>query len=209
MVDIVGSGTTTTAPQLRWSILLTRFYPRKEGTSKCFEHRVKYESTRMNPIPVVREIASAEQGIAEMLHGAMLGLKMLKRPLDLHLVVYEDKETKLLAERELMPVAQRLGATVTLHTADDRLPERIESPVKVYRSSPGNPISTAFRLAKEMQGVVISPGNTGLVMACALFELGRIPGISRPPIATPWPTKRKSMFILDSGANVDVRPVHL
>ena len=51
--------------------------------------------------------------------------------------------------------------------------------------------------------------NTGLVLAGALYEFGRLPGIERPPIATPWPTLRKSLFVLDAGANVDIRPQHL
>ncbi len=46
-------------------------------------------------------------------------------------------------------------------------------------------------------------------MTAALFEMGRIHGVERPPIATPWPTAKKMLFSLDSGANVDLRPLHL
>jgi glycerol-3-phosphate acyltransferase PlsX len=158
---------------------------------------------------IVLDAASAEKGVDEIMLGAALGLRKLKRPIDLHLVVYDDSDTQSPAGNELASAASAVGASVTFHTASDRLPDSIESPVKAYRSYANNPINIAFQLYKKTGGAIISPGNTGLVMTCALFELGRIPGISRPPIATPWPTRRKSMFILDSGANVDVRPVHL
>lgn len=158
---------------------------------------------------IVLEAASAEKGADEVMLGAAHALRKLRRPLDLHLVVYDDADTDSPAGNELTAAARSTGTSMAFHQASDRLPNNIESPVKVYRNYPNNPINVAFRQYKETGGAVISPGNTGLVMTCALFELGRLPGISRPPIATPWPTKRKSMFILDSGANVDVRPAHL
>lgn len=158
---------------------------------------------------IVLDAASAEKGVDEAMLGAALALRKLKRPIGLHLVVYDDSDTQSPAGSELAAAANATGTSLTFHPASDRLPDSIESPVKVYRNYANNPINIAFRQYKENGGAVISPGNTGLVMTCALFELGRIPGISRPPIATPWPTRRKSMFILDSGANVDVRPVHL
>jgi len=163
----------------------------------------------MSATPVVFDVATAEQGVSEMLRGAALSLHALGRPLELHLVVYDIEEAQQLAELELAAAARQHGVVVEFHRAHDRLPANVESPVRVYRTYPGNPINTAVRLAKELQGVVISPGNTGLVMTCALFEFGRVPGVERPPIATPWPTLRETMFALDSGANVDLRPHHL
>lgn len=163
----------------------------------------------MDKTAVVFEVATSEQGLAEMFHGATLALREMKRPLDLHLVVYDEDEARVLAARELTAAVAQVGAKITFHTAPDRVPERVESPIRVHKSYPGNPIRTAFLVAKDVNGVVISPGNTGLVLAGALYEFGRLPGIERPPIATPWPTLGKSLFVLDAGANVDIRPQHL
>jgi glycerol-3-phosphate acyltransferase PlsX len=163
----------------------------------------------MDKTAVVFEVATSEQGLAEMLHGATLALREMKRPLDLHLVVYDEDEARALAARELMVAAAQVGAEIAFHAAPDRVPERVESPIRVHKSCPGNPIRTAFLVAREVNGVVISPGNTGLVMAGALYEFGRLPGIERPPIAAPWPTLGKTLFVLDAGANVDIRPQHL
>ena len=50
-----------------------------------------------------------------------------------------------------------------------------------------------------------SAGNSGGVMAVALFGLGRIKGIKRPALATLYPTVKGSCVILDVGANTDCR----
>ena len=50
--------------------------------------------------------------------------------------------------------------------------------------------------------VAVSAGNTGALMAVSMFGLGIVDGISRPAIATIWPTLRGQTVVLDVGANV-------
>ena len=45
-------------------------------------------------------------------------------------------------------------------------------------------------------------GNTGALMAMSMFQLRTIEGISRPAIASIWPTLRGQSVVLDCGANV-------
>ena len=54
-----------------------------------------------------------------------------------------------------------------------------------------------------------SAGNTGAVMAAALFGLGRLPGVLRPALPGYLPTPQGRCVVLDVGANVEVRPEHL
>ena len=56
---------------------------------------------------------------------------------------------------------------------------------------------------------VVSAGNSGATMASAVRKLGRLKGISRPGIASFFPTLKKPVMIMDLGANVDCRPQHL
>jgi glycerol-3-phosphate acyltransferase PlsX len=49
--------------------------------------------------------------------------------------------------------------------------------------------------------VAVSAGNTGALMAIAMFRMGLIQGISRPAIAVLWPTIRGQSVVLDVGAN--------
>jgi glycerol-3-phosphate acyltransferase PlsX len=51
--------------------------------------------------------------------------------------------------------------------------------------------------------VTISAGNTGALMAVSMFGLGIVEGISRPAIATIWPTLKGQTIVLDVGANVE------
>lgn len=55
----------------------------------------------------------------------------------------------------------------------------------------------------------ISAGNSGAVMAGALFTLGRIADVERPAIVIKLPTAEGYVIILDVGANVDCKPSHL
>lgn len=49
----------------------------------------------------------------------------------------------------------------------------------------------------------VSAGNTGALMAMALFQLRTMEGIPRPAIAALWPTTRGQSVVLDVGANVN------
>lgn len=50
---------------------------------------------------------------------------------------------------------------------------------------------------------VVSAGNTGALMAMGMYQLGVIEGISRPAIASVWPTQRSQVVVLDCGANIE------
>jgi phosphate acyltransferase len=51
---------------------------------------------------------------------------------------------------------------------------------------------------------MVSAGNTGAAMASALLRMGRLPGVSRPAIATVIPVPGSTPTVLiDSGANVE------
>lgn len=57
--------------------------------------------------------------------------------------------------------------------------------------------------------VAVSAGNTGALLAAALLEIGRLPGVHRPAIAIPLPAFRGPSVLIDGGANADARPEHL
>jgi glycerol-3-phosphate acyltransferase PlsX len=55
----------------------------------------------------------------------------------------------------------------------------------------------------------VSAGNTGAIMAAAMFILQRIPGVERPSITGFFPNLKGSSVVLDIGSNVDCKPKHL
>ena len=85
-----------------------------------------------------------------------------------------------------------------------------EHPGATVRKKKDASIVVATRLVKEGTcQAVVSAGSTGAAVAAALFGLGRLPGIERPAIATPIPNLTGTTVVLDSGANVDSKPIHM
>ncbi len=70
-------------------------------------------------------------------------------------------------------------------------------------------INMAMDLVKQGQATAVySAGNSGAVMAAAIFRLGRLKGIDRPAIGALFPTKdpEQQVLVLDVGANMDCKP---
>jgi len=85
-----------------------------------------------------------------------------------------------------------------------------EKPAEAVRGKPGSSLVAAVRAVAEGEAdAVVSAGNTGAMLAAGLLELRRLPGVMRPAIAVPLPTRRGPSVLLDAGANADARPEHL
>jgi len=85
-----------------------------------------------------------------------------------------------------------------------------ESPIDAIRRKRDSSIVVAFEsLSRGEVDAVVSAGNSGATMAAAMRSLGRLPGVSRPGIASVFPTLKKPVVMMDVGANVDCRPRHL
>jgi glycerol-3-phosphate acyltransferase PlsX len=73
-------------------------------------------------------------------------------------------------------------------------------------------INMAMDLVKRGEATAVySAGNSGAVMASAIFRLGRLAGIERPAIGALFPTKDpdQQVLVLDVGANMDAKPAWL
>ncbi len=83
-----------------------------------------------------------------------------------------------------------------------------ESPVKALRRKPDASVRVAVGLLRDAKAdAVVTAGNTGAAMAAAKMELGVLPGVDRPALASVLPTKRGTAAVLvDVGANVDCPP---
>lgn len=85
-----------------------------------------------------------------------------------------------------------------------------DDPARALREKPNASISVCASLvaAGEAAGFV-GAGSTGAAMAAASILIGRIPGVSRPAIATIFPTPGTPTLVLDSGANPEVTAAQL
>jgi glycerol-3-phosphate acyltransferase PlsX len=82
--------------------------------------------------------------------------------------------------------------------------EMSDKPSAVVRGKPNNSMSVGLRLQLESRSdAFVSAGNTGAQMAASAMLLKLHPGLTRPAIATAFPTRRQPVVVLDAGANVD------
>ncbi|HNX27786.1 MAG TPA: phosphate acyltransferase PlsX [Syntrophomonadaceae bacterium] len=86
-----------------------------------------------------------------------------------------------------------------------------ESPALALRRKKDASIVVATKLVKEKRAdCLLSCGSTGAQMAAAIFILGRMEGIERPPLITAIPNLSGAFtFLIDLGASVDCKSKQL
>jgi glycerol-3-phosphate acyltransferase PlsX len=92
-------------------------------------------------------------------------------------------------------------------------PERIEmnepAALSVRRKRHSSIVVGLELLKKEEGDGFVSAGNTGAVVCAAILSLRLLPGIERPGIAVTYPTIKGVSVMIDVGANIDPKPLHL
>jgi len=85
-----------------------------------------------------------------------------------------------------------------------------EKPTDAVRAKPESSLVVACRAAADGRAeAVVSPGNTGAMLAASLLHLRRLRGVLRPAIAVVIPGRRGPSVLIDAGANADARAEHL
>lgn len=101
------------------------------------------------------------------------------------------------------------GNNISTHPAAEviRMSEPAATSVRKKRNSS---IVVGLSLLKDGKGdAFFSAGNTGAAVCAATLGLGLLPGVERPGIAIVTPTLKGISIIIDVGANIDSKPVHL
>ena len=138
-----------------------------------------------------------DKGPEPVLAGLELALK--EQP-DLRFILHGD-EAVLAPELGNRP---RLAAACELRHAAGAI-RMDDKPARALREGRD---SSMWHALKTVAGgdatVAVSSGNTGALMAMAMFVLRRAPGVDRPAIAVQWPAATPHGFniVLDMGADV-------
>jgi glycerol-3-phosphate acyltransferase PlsX len=116
-------------------------------------------------------------------------------------------------EGQLRRELQALGAVGDSHIEVRHAAEVItmdDPPSMAVKQKKKSSMRMCFDLVKSGEAdAAVSAGNSGAMMACGLFVLGRLPGVERPAIVTSFPTKTGECALLDMGANVDPKATTL
>lgn len=88
--------------------------------------------------------------------------------------------------------------------------EMDDKPANAVRTKPDSSMVVACDLVRSGKAqAFVTAGNTGGALAAGILQIGRMKGILRPALVSPFPTQRGFCVVLDIGANADVRPEYL
>lgn len=137
--------------------------------------------------------------------GALLALQELDGVHTVQLVgqseVIDSQLASLLAGE--LAHASSVRERITIVEAPDII-EMSEKPTSALRKKPNSSMVVGLRMQVDGKSdAFVSAGNTGAQMASSAMLLKLQTGLTRPAIATVFPTAREPVIVLDSGANVD------
>jgi glycerol-3-phosphate acyltransferase PlsX len=155
-------------------------------------------------VHIALDAMGGDHGPEELIAGALLAVKQahLKVSLVGDEVLLRSFLDKIAIDSSILPHIQ------VVHSS--QVVEMNEHPVDAVRKKKDSSIMVAFDLVRKKEAdAVVSAGNSGATMAAAVRVLGRLTGVARPGIASFFPTLKKPVVLMDVGANVDCRPLHL
>jgi glycerol-3-phosphate acyltransferase PlsX len=97
----------------------------------------------------------------------------------------------------------------SIHHASEKI-EMCDVPTVALKKKKDASVLVAARLHQEGKvDAIVSAGHTGAAMAASLMQLGRIRGVNRPGIGSLIPNGYGVTLLIDVGANVDCKSIHL
>src|SRR5256714_3370134 len=149
------------------------------------------------------DVMGGDHGCGVVIQGAKRALEADKSITGLYLVGNKAEIHAALPPRGFRDHRVRVVHASEVLTMDDK-------PASAVRRKKDASIVRAVELVRENKAdAIISLGNTGGIFASATFKLGRIPGVDRGGIATVIPTPDNEFVLLDSGANIECKPINL
>jgi glycerol-3-phosphate acyltransferase PlsX len=155
----------------------------------------------MEKIRLAVDAMGGDYAPTEIVAGAVQGVK----DLDVELLLVGDPNAiqKELADLHAEDLSLKIIPASDVIHMDER-------PTTAVKSKPSASINVACRVVVEGQADgVVTMGHTGAGMISALAHFKRIPGVERPAAIAPFLGFRDDLYIIDGGANTEVRPNQL
>lgn len=151
---------------------------------------------------IALDVMGGDHGAGVIVEGARLALRNVPGITTIYLVGAEPAIAASLARHPNDPRLQIVHAREVL-TMEDK-------PLLALRRKKDCSILRAVDLVKDGHAdAFISPGNTGGVVTAATLRLRTLPGVERPAIFAVIPAPEHEFVLVDAGANVECRPLHL
>lgn len=140
---------------------------------------------------------------AAVVEGAVVALRDFKDIQELFLV---GDEAQVRAELERHGPADPRARIV--HAS--QVVKMEDAAIDGVRRKKDSSVSRAVDLVKEGRAqAVVTAGHTGAAMAATTIKLRTLEGVERPGIAAVFPTEHNLTVLIDAGANIDAKPIHL
>jgi phosphate acyltransferase len=150
-------------------------------------------------LPIAVDAMGGDHAPAEIVRGAL-------RALSEHGIAVTLVGRREAVEEELRSAGAATRDGITIVDAREVI-EMDEHPANAVRAKRDSSLVSSCALVAGGQArAVVSAGNSGAMLAAALFTIRRIPGIARPAIGASFPSDAGQTFILDVGANTDCKP---
>ena len=149
------------------------------------------------------DVMGGDHGCGVILDGVIQALNQLAGLEKAILVGREPDILKAFETRTIDSSRLKIQHADEVLAMDDR-------PMDAVRRKKDCSITVGVNLLKQGEAdAFLSPGNTGGVVTASTVKLRRLPGLERAGIATVLPTPQNDFVLLDAGANVDSKPIHL
>lgn len=138
-------------------------------------------------------------------HAIVEGAVLAARELGVEVVLVGDREVVALELKNL----KADGLPITIEHASEVV-AMDDSPIESVMSKPNSSINAGFDLVRRGAAqAFVSAGNSGAMMTSAIMNLGTLPGVDRPAIASLIPSANEFTLLIDVGANTEVKPINL
>ncbi|MCP5518120.1 MAG: phosphate acyltransferase PlsX [Verrucomicrobiales bacterium] len=147
------------------------------------------------------DVMGGDHGCGVVVRGALMALQANPRITELFLV---GDEPQIRAAAGALPDSRvRVIHASEVLTMEDK-------PLLGLRRKKDCSVLRAVELLKDGRAeALISPGNTGGLVTASTMRLRQLKGVERAAIATVIPAPENEFVLLDAGANVECRPLHL
>ena len=133
-------------------------------------------------------------------------------PINIKFVGKIEKVRNEAEKKGLLELLEKEIVNNRLELIDSGEPIGMNEEATAVRKRKNASINVAMDLVKNNKAqAVYSAGNSGAMMASAIFRIGRLKGIERPAIGALFPTRDQTrpVLVLDVGANTDCKPSYL
>jgi len=152
---------------------------------------------------IVVDVMGGDHGCGVIIEGVKRALETDRKITVLYLVGKQEEIHAAMSASGLNDKRVQVVNASEVMTMEDK-------PTAAMRKKKDSSMARAMELVADGKAeAVISVGNTGGILASATFKLRPLPGVERAGIVTVIPGADNEFVLLDSGANVECKPIHL